>query len=258
MIMWVESHPTPAIAFMMFGFWYVVALLLLAVTTYFSNRPIAADLRLVTPVLLTPLAVITGLLIAFLSARVWANLDHADADVAQEANGLHEAALFADLLPADTRDAVHASIRRYLHFVDAKDWPAMAEGRASLQPVPPPLVEAMRTLFAFVPAGPNQVLAQERAIAAIDTVVSARRERVLLSQPVVAPLQWAVIVILGVLLLLTLALVHIDQRRTAATGIFILATALAACLLLLAVNDRPFASGGNTIEPAFLHQLGLD
>jgi hypothetical protein len=34
-------------------------------------------------------------------------------------------------------------------------------------------------------------------------------------------------------------------------------TAVAACLVLLMVNDRPFATGGITIEPAALREISI-
>ncbi len=257
-MLWIEAHPTPEIALLVFGFWYGLAALIFAVTAMLSRWRLAPDLKSLTPVILTPLSVITGLLIGFLSSRVWANLDHAHADVAAEAAAIHETLLYADALPGDVQGAVRADIRRYLAFVDAQDWPAMQHGQADLRQPPPALRSAMATLLSFAPQSPGQDIAQQRAVSEIDQALEARQQRILLSQAVIAPLQWAVIVILGALLLSTMALVHIDRRATIVAGLFILATALAACLVLLAVNDRPFAAGGYMIEPVVLHQIGPD
>ncbi len=101
--------------------------------------------------MMTPLGIIIGLLIAFLASRVWLNLDHANSYVAQEASAILQSILLADALPEDTRDAVHTAMKTYLQFIEAEDWPAMAEGRASLQQLPPGLTDAMKVLLAFVP-----------------------------------------------------------------------------------------------------------
>jgi hypothetical protein len=83
--------------------------------------------------MLTPLAVIVGLLIAFLASRVWSNLDLANSYVSQEASAIRESILLADTLPEDARTAVRSAIKQYLQFIEADDWPAMAQGRASLR-----------------------------------------------------------------------------------------------------------------------------
>jgi hypothetical protein len=86
--------------------------------------------------------------------------------------------------------AVRAAIKTYLQFIEAEDWPAMADGRASLRRIPPGLMDAMKALLSFVPAGPGQELAQQRAVIAIDEALEARRHRIVLSQSTIAPIQW--------------------------------------------------------------------
>jgi hypothetical protein len=39
---------------------------------------------------------------------------------------------------------------------------------------------------------------------------------------------------------------------------FVFSTAVAACLVLLMINDRPFSPGGFVVQPASLRQVGLD
>ena len=80
--------------------------------------------------MLTPLAVIAGLLIAFLASRVWSNLDRANTYVAQEASAIRQAVLLSDTLPEDTRTAVRAALKQHLRFIETDDWPGMAQGRA--------------------------------------------------------------------------------------------------------------------------------
>ena len=58
--------------------------------------------------MLTPLAVLAGLLIAFLASRVWSNVDRANTYIAQEASAIRQSVLLADTLPEDTRTAVRA------------------------------------------------------------------------------------------------------------------------------------------------------
>jgi len=116
----------------------------------------------------------------------------------------------------------------------------------------------MKALLSVVPAGPGQQVAQERAVIAIEQALEARRHRIVLSQATIAPIQWFVIVLLDALILVTIAIIHIDRRATAAISMVIFSTAIASCLVLLMVHDRPFAAGGITVQPDPLREVGID
>jgi hypothetical protein len=219
-----------------------------------SRRAIAKDLKGVAPVL-TPLCIILGLLIGFLAARVWANLDRANQYVGQEAGALRETILLTDALPPDVRTGVRQAVKKHLDFIESTEWPAMASGRANLQSIAVGLAEAMTALLSFTPVQSNQQLAQQRALVAIEQALEARRNRVLLSQADIATIQWTVIIGLAVLILITMAMVLIEERLAMAITMFIYSTGIAACLVLLMVYDRPFGIGGFVIQPTVLRDI---
>jgi hypothetical protein len=257
MVLWIESQDAAVIGLLVFGICYAFALLILAGAVVLGRRRVALDLKATTPTMLTPLAVIAGLLIAFLAAHVWSTLDRAKALIGQEASAISETVMLADTLSTEVGRSVRGDVTRYLHFVETRDWPAMGSGAATLAESPPGLTEATDTLLAFAPTTPGQRIAQERSVAAVEQVLEARRQRVLLSRATIAPIQWLVVVVLVALLLVMMAMVHLDRPRTVAINLFIFSTAVAACLVLLMVNDRPFASGGFTIQPDVLREAGV-
>lgn len=254
-MIWIETQPTFVIGVLVFGFCYLLTTVILCVASMLSRRAVARRLQTIAPTTLTPLGVIMGLLIAFLAARVWTNLDHANQYVGQEAGALREAILLTDSLPADVRTGVRQAIQRHLDFVESEEWPAMASGRATLESIAVGLAEAMSALLSFSPVQANQKLAQQRALVAIEQALEARRNRVLLSQAEIAPIQWAVILVLATLILVTIALVHIDRRLAMGVTLFTFSTAIAICLVLLAVYDRPFGAGGFTVRPTVLRAV---
>lgn len=258
MFLWIESQNSLVIALLMSGICYAIAAAVFLVAAMLSRRRIAGDMKATTPVMLTPLSVIASLLIAFLASRVWSNLDRASAYVGQEASAIRETVLLVDRLPSDVRDATRAGLKAYLHFIETEDWPAMAEGRGNLRKLPSGLTDAMAALVSFTPATAGQQVAQQRAVVAVEQALEARRNRILLSQTIISPIQWIVILVLDALVLFTIAMVHVDRRATTAVNLFIFSTAVAACLVLLMVYDRPFATGGNTLQPAPLREVGLD
>jgi Protein of unknown function (DUF4239) len=257
MIAWIESQRTGMIALLVFGFSWILAGVILLAFAGLSRRRIAADLKASTPVMLTPLSVVISLLIVFLAARVWTNLDGANNQVTQEAGALYQVIMLADAMPADSRAMLRASVETYLHFVETEDWPAMALGQANSQRPPPGLAEAVQATLSFNPSTPGQVIAQQRLANALEQALEARRRRIQLSRAVILPIQWEVIILLDLLILAMIAMVHIDRRVTAAVNLFVFSTAVASCLVLLMVHDRPFTAGGFTLEPAMLREISV-
>jgi hypothetical protein len=235
---WIESQRPEIIVLVVFGCSYVVVALLLIASAPLAKRTIGADLKATTPVMLTPLSVIIGLLIAFLATRVWNNLDRASGYVAQEASSIRECLVLGAELPPEIRDSFRQQIRVYLHFIETDDWPAMSVREATLTETPEGLAEAVHTVVSFNPTTRSQEVIQQHLVRAIERALEARRYRILLSQGSLSPLQWLVIVILDVLLLATIAMVHVERPRTALINMFALSTGIAACLALLMVHDR--------------------
>jgi hypothetical protein len=257
MLLWLESQPTPIIALLVFGFCYALSAIVFFVAASLS-KTIAEQLNATSPVMLTPLAVLAGLLIAFLASRVWSNVDRANAYLAQEASAIRQTVLFADTLPKETRTAVRTALKEYLRFIETDDWPAMAQGRANLRRIPPGLTDAMQALLSFVPLAPGQQVAQERAVIAVEQALETRRHRIVLSQATIAPIQWLVIFLLDLLILVTIAFVHLHRPATAVINLFSFSSAIACCVVLLMAHDRPFATGGITIQPDILREVGID
>lgn len=134
----------------------------------------------------------------------------------------------------------------------------MGKDQATLQAIPAGLTGAMAAILSFTPAQSTQLLAQERAIIAIEHALEARRNRIRLSQQQIAPIQWAVIVVLTMLIMLTIAMLHFENRPAMGATLFIFSTAVSVCVVLLMVYDRPFAVGGVTMAPTAFREIALD
>jgi hypothetical protein len=258
MILWIESQSTMVISLLMLGFCYGLTIAIAGLTLIISRRPVAQQLKTCSPVTLTPLAVILGLLIAFLASRVWTNLDRAGEYVGREASALQEALVLAEALPSDVRIKVRAGIRHHVHFIITEDWPAMGGVQASLQHRPVGLTEAIEALLSFVPVQSTQQLAQRRALTALEQVFETRQRRIQLSNQEIGSIQWTVVLVLSILILFTIAMIHIDNRVAMAATMFIFSTAGAVSVTLLMAHDRPFAIGGVTMQPTLFRAIVVD
>jgi len=131
MIHWIESQSISAIIWIVFALCYAFAGVVFGLAAALSRRHIAEQLKTISPVTLTPLAVILGLLIVFLAARVWENVGRANEYIEQEAAALSRVILLANALPTEVRTKVRTAIIQHVDFVLAQDWPEMASVRAN-------------------------------------------------------------------------------------------------------------------------------
>jgi Protein of unknown function (DUF4239) len=247
MLLWVESQSTSVIALIVFSATYLSAALIFCVASVVSRRPVAKELQAITPGILSPLGTILGILIAFLAVRVWTNLDHAQEYVDREVTALRQVIMLGDSLSGDAKARVREAIGKHLEAIVSEEWPAMAEKRVNLTPFPPHLEEALAAVLSFEPVGTNQQLTQKGALDAVEDALEMRRNRVGLSRAEIAPVQWAVIIVLSGVILLIIAAIHINMRLAMATSMFAFSSAVAMCIVLLMVYDRPFGSGGFTV-----------
>jgi len=255
MLQWIESQSIVGIGLLVFGLCYALTIAVFAAAVILSRHALAKQLKGVSPVTLTPLAVILALLFAFLSSRVWTNVDRAGEHVGREASALREVLMLASGLPPDVRTSVRAAVTRHLRFIITEDWPAMGKGQANLKTAPVGVTEAITAALSFVPAHVTEQLAQERTLMALQQAFESRRSRIHLSQQEIAPIQWGVIVALAILILMTIALVHLDNRPAMTVAMAIFSTAIAVCLILLLAYDRPFAVGGVTMSPTLFQEI---
>src|SRR5262249_12542918 len=124
MISWLESQTVPVIVVLGYMLCFSMAAAIFMVGWLLSRTKLADDLSYITPILLGPLGLILGLLLVFLSARVWTNVDRASAAASQEATAVQELRRLADELPPKIGDSIRQAVRVYLDWVQHDDWPS--------------------------------------------------------------------------------------------------------------------------------------
>jgi len=192
--------------------------------------------------------VILGLLLVFLSSRVWTNVDRAGAAASQEAVAVQELRRVADELPEAVADSIRGGVRTYLDWVQQDDWRNMMSGHGSLRAKLPGLADAMEALAGYDATISGQQHVQEQALAAVGKVRDARRARILQSRSFIGPGQWLVVLVLYFHLLLLISTIHIKRPVSMAVALWMFSSAFAICFVLLLMYDRPFRSGGLTID----------
>jgi hypothetical protein len=191
--------------------------------------------------------VILGLLLVFLSSRVWTNVDRANMAASQEATAILELRRVTDELLLAVAGSIQDGLGVYLKWVQQDDWPSMMSGNGSISAKLPGLVDAMKALVDYNATVSGQRNMQEQALAAIGKVRDARRARILQSRSFIGPGQWLVVLVLQFHMLLLISTIHIKRRVSMAVALWMFSSAFAICFVLLLMYDRPFRSGGLTV-----------
>ncbi len=255
---WLHNLPVPWMALVVFDFTYLIAVAIYAVVAVLAVGERARSFKAVSPGMLPPLGIIFGLFVAFTAAQVWSDNDRATAAVNREASALAKSVvLLAASFPGDPARACSASFTATSRTPASRDWPAMARRAADLRMTPQPLVDALQLTLALKPDNPGGATAQRDMAAALQSVLDARRQRILVSRSEVNAVKWSCLYLQAICALLAIALVHADNRLASALSMGLFATGVAASVLLIAAHDRPFI-GQLSVSPAPLLQVMPD
>ncbi len=251
---WIHALPLTWMVVVVFGGTYLGAAIIYAVVMRLAAGDLARAFKGVSPGLLSPLGIIFGLLVAFVAAQVWGDVDRANAAVNREASALRAVVLLAGVLPGEPEARLRGLIARHIHDARTVEWPAMARRQATFTMIPTPLAEALSLSLALPVNGEGQAAAQREIVTALESALDARRQRIVLSRSEVNWVKWLALLAQAACTLAAVAMVHSDDRTTAALAIGLFSTAVAVCVLLIASHDRPF-TGQLSISPAVLLQV---
>jgi hypothetical protein len=254
MFSWLQDLPVVWMGVVVFA-----AMVLLAAAIYTAVTTLAAGdradaFKAVSPGMLPPMGILFALIVGFLAAGVWGDVDRAEQAVDDEASALRSVVLLSDELPPGARLQMQELVRRHIENAVDHEWPAMANQSASLAGIPVPLAQALALALRFEPHGEGQVVAQRELVASLQQVLDARRQRIIVSDARIDAVKWIGLISLAVLALFAIAFVHSANRTTAAIAMGIFATAVAVVIVMLAAEDRPF-SGQLGLDPDVLEQV---
>ncbi len=254
MIDWLHDLPFVWLVVVVFGATYLVAAAISWAVLALAVGDRALAFKAVSPGMLPPLGVVFGLVVGFLAVQVWNDVGQAQAAVNREASALRAVVLLDASFHGGPEARMRTLVRRHIETAVNEEWPAMARQHETLTVVPASLAQALGVALALTPHSEGQKVAQREIVAALETALDARRQRIIVSESRITWAKWAGVVLLGALTLLAIAFVHSDNRAATAitTGIF--ASAVAVCLLLIASQDRPFA-GPFAVKPDALVQV---
>jgi len=203
-----------------------------------ASRARVFSLRGVAPPFINIVGVLFGLTLAFIANDTWNAHDRATNAVYREADALQSLVVLtgrlADPLAGELRAELHA-----LAQASTAEWPLLASRRASPETEARADALLLRLASADVAtqAGPAvQSLMLKRASDLRDD----RKLRIGLSQMHVNPLKWLGMAFLGLLTLLSIAVVHVENPRAAAVSCVLFALSAAPMAAIVLIQSNPF------------------
>ena len=251
---WLHDLPTGWMAVVILAATYLVAAAIFLVVMALAKDRRAEAFKAVSPGLLPPMALLFGLLVAFLASQVWSDSGQAQLAVDREASALRSVVLLMEAFPGESEAQMRVLLRRQIEESVTEEWPAMARGDATLTVIPVALDRALRLGLKLTPRTEGQKTAQREIVASVQTAFDARRQRIILSESSVNWVKWTGVILVGVLTLFAIAFVQSGNRLAAALALWLFASAMACSLVLIASQDRPF-SGEFRIRPDLLQQV---
>ncbi|MFL5474016.1 MAG: hypothetical protein ACJ8AM_16800, partial [Gemmatimonadales bacterium] len=92
---WIHDLPVALMAVLVFAATYGIAAVIYAIVFRLARGDRVRDFKGVSAGLLSPLGVIFGLMVAFLAAQIWGDVDRANAAVNREASALRAVILLS-------------------------------------------------------------------------------------------------------------------------------------------------------------------
>jgi len=132
MIDWLYHLPVIWMAVVVFAATFLVSGAIYAGVMKLATGERARVFKTMSPVMLTPLAVVFGLIVAFLATQVWTDVERANTAVTREASALRNVVVLAAYFPKEQETRIRALVRRHIQKVVNEEWPSMARHGASL------------------------------------------------------------------------------------------------------------------------------
>ena len=130
----------------------------------------------------------------------------------------------------------------------------MARRRGNLPLITAGYNEGIQLALSIVPQNEAQRIAQREMVSSLQSAFDARRQRIIISESTINWVKWSVVGLLAGLILVTVAIIHSDNRATAAISMTLLSVAIAASIVLIASHNRPF-TGEISVGPDLLIQV---
>lgn len=231
-----HDHYLYALVAMLGTLFAVVAVLKVMTHPAWQGR--VQSLRGVVPPFINIVGVLFGLTLAFIANDTWNAHDKATNAVYREADQLRSLTVLSGSMPQPLRGQFRQQLTDYAR-ASADEWQQLAQRQ------PSPQADALSSALLLSVASADVERAvgsnvQAVMLKGVADIRQARDLRISLSQTHLNPLKWLGMAYLGLLCILSVAVVHVDHPRAAAASIILFALSAAPTAAIVLVQGNPF------------------
>lgn len=246
------SLPDPLVLLLLGLFYATTAGLIWGLTVSRHTRGVAAGFMGITPSFFSCVAVLFALMTGFLANDVATRTRQAGQALDAEAAAAVRVASLSMAAPADLAE-MRGLLRAYVRSAIADDWPAMIGGGAAAA-TQAGLAALLQEAASPRMAAATGVVVQAALVEAVIAIETARAARHAAAVDATSELKWSTVLLLGVLVQVALAVVHLERPRAHAAAIVVFSAAAIIALGPLALQETPY-SGWLEISPEPLKRV---
>ena len=209
--------------------------------------PWVRSLNGVVPPFINIIGVLFGLTLAFLANDTWSAHDRAMNAVYKEADALRSLVVLASKLSEPERDRLQAALTDYAQATVA-EWPLLGQ-RSSSSEVSTKADDLLTLIGSPAMGRATGDNVQALMLRKVTDIRDNRDLRIGLSQTHINPLKWLGMAFLGLLTLLSVAVVHAENPRAAYVAIMLFALAAAPTAAIVLIQGTPFQQP-SSVSPA--------
>ena len=202
-------------------------------------RKASNDLSKISTAVVTVSGAIFGLSMSFLANSVWNSEDQARETVNAEARAIRVMDIYLDSLTEPTREGLSRLLVDYGRAV-AAEWDDMADSDAEGGPAELALRDVYAAVIRGFAEGDLNRMVQQRLLGSLDSVSTARQQRLSIAQNYVSVSQWTLVTGLALVLLFTLSASHAAFPLARQISVTAITLAISIMLFVILLHDRPF------------------
>ena len=200
----------------------------------------------------TGTTVLFALFAAMLASDIWGRQKDANTAQVAEASTIRSIIEIAGLMPKNDGQQLLILTNNYVNAVVNREWPAMRVGDANHREAALPEMQSLeRNSFKFLALNAQPKVIETRLINAIDSLRTARLQRLTLAFDGISYAKWRALLAFGLLSLIAVGVVHMRRPRAMGIALFITVAGVLLTIAILTNNSSPY-SGTNPVKPHML------
>lgn len=194
-----------------------------------------------------------GVTLGLIAAGAYGNFTEVNNVVLEESSSVAVIYRSAALFPEPTSSELKAAVIAYADAVIEHDWPLQRQLVAP-EETDREVTDIQRVIGDFEPGTSSETVVQSQTIAAFNTFVTDRRERISLTHLALPGMLWIVLGVGAVLNAVLLALIEVRNLRIHLIMAALIASFVAMLLYAIAGFDHPY-SGPIAVTPEYFRDL---